>query len=556
MKTLAYGFFLILLLAASILLVRAFRPTPGRQPLPQRLVALAGKNGTTIDLAKLAKASPSELYSLGVDYMQYWRVRDATVLFEHAVAADSTLHDAWLRLVECYADPLVANEGAVRRALARAAATSPSPADTMMVSALRELYDQRNYAGAVTTLATLLHRKTAPPETRYHLALAYFLLGHLKDADKQLEVLMKTDATVGPVAELSIRRAAAARDFGRAAAEARELARQYPDEPFPDVLVAQVEMARGKKETAAEFCHTALTLDPKCAPAIMTRALLYAEANEFDAARVSYEKLMVFDEPTLQSIGHEGIGYVDFLDGRFDDGVDEMDEAIRLAMVAGSPRRGLAMAAHLVDYLCQLGQAERAESVAERWATGFGPVPVRLVRTRIQVLRGDFESAGDALDHLNSETEWVQWSHLLGVDPVELSALAEIGQQQQTHALELLSRSARSATVVAAGAAARRTFVAGYAAFENGDAESAAKSFASVRERNYGLEFPYHGDPVVYVQSLFFLAESELARGAHLAARKGYEGFLGYWGDADWNLEAVGRARKKLESLKATEVTP
>jgi hypothetical protein len=72
----------------------------------------------------------------------------------------------------------------------------------------------------------------------------------------------------------------------------------------------------------------------------------------------------------------------------------------------------------------------------------------------------------------------------------------------------------------------------------------------------YGLEFPGHGDPVLYIQSLFFLAESDLARGGHAAARGSYEAFLGYWGEAAWDLEAVTRARKKIEALGETSAPP
>jgi hypothetical protein len=64
------------------------------------------------------------------------------------------------------------------------------------------------------------------------------------------------------------------------------------------------------------------------------------------------------------------------------------------------------------------------------------------------------------------------------------------------------------------------------------------------------------GNPVLYVQSVFFLAESDLARGGHAAARASYEAFIAYWGEAAWDLEAVGRARKKIEALGETAVPP
>ena len=556
MKTIAYGAFLVLLLVASVVLLRSIEPATDENTVPRRLATLVGADNATLDLGKLENASAEELFALGVDYLQFWRVRDATELFKRVVEADSTHHGAWLKLVECYASPLVANEEAERHALERAAATSPTPADTTVVTALRLLYQECDYAGAIAALSTVVRGKDAPADARYHLAMAYFLTGRLGDASKQLDALMKADATVGPVAELAIRCDAAARNYAGAGNGARELARLYSEEPFPYVLLAQVELAAGRRESAVEFCGNALSLDPRCVPAIITRAFLYAENGELETARVTFEKLTLFQDTMLSSIGHEGIGYVDFLGGDFEAGADEMDESIRHAMMAGSTRRGLALAVRLVEYLCQLGQADRAEGVAERWVTGFGEVPMRLARARIQILRGDFESAGDVLEHLQSDKEWLLWARRLGIDPVELAAQVDVGRQRPVQAIAALGADSKVVTPVAAGASARRAFLTGFAAFENGDAEAAAKSFTIARQRMYGLEFPGHGDPVLYVQSVFFLAESDLARGGHAAARASYEAFLAYWGEAAWNLEAVSRARKKIEALGETAVPP
>jgi len=556
MRTVVYAIFLVVLLAGALLVVRSLKPEPEEASLPKRLATLREAGGEDIDLTRLAGATPAELVELGNDYYQFWRVREATRLLEQAVRTDSTLHGAWMKLVECYSHPLVANEQGVLHALERARLTVAAPADTQAVDALRMLYADVDYAGAVAAFSAMLRARPTDSEARYQLSLAYFLLGRLEDCEKQLAPLLKADATVGPVAELNIRRLAAARDLSRAAGAARELARLYSEESHPYVLIAQVELARGNRDVAAEFCSNALSIDPRCVPAILTRALLYAEEGEFEAARVSCEKLSIFDDTILQSIGHEGTAYVDFLAGDFEAGVDEMDESIRHAMMTGSTRRGLTLAARLVDELCQLGQAERAEAVVERWVSGFGEVPVRLVRARIQILRGDFESANDVLAHLESDKEWVLTARALGIEPTELAALAEVGRQRQTQALALLSSDGKGNTAVAAGAASRRAFLTGYASFENGDAESAAVAFAAVRQRQYGLEFPYHGDPVLSVQSLFFLAESDLARGGHAAARESYEAFVGFWGEAAWDLEAVARARKKLEALGSAEAVP
>jgi len=556
MRTLAYGGFLILLLAASIVLLRSIEPTreaPG--PVPRASGALS-PSVSAVDLDRLQNASAPELYDLGVQFMQVWRPREATTLFERAVATDSTFHAAWLKLVECYAHPLVDDEPSLTRAVARAAATVPTPTDTAYVDGLRQLYADHDYAAAIATLAALVRSDDMPDDARYHLAVAYYQIGRLRDASKYLEPLLSEDATVAPVVELYIRRAVAARELERAADAARELSRMYAEEPFPYVLSAQVELARGNRDAGVEFCDNALDLDPKCVPAIMTRACLYADAGDFESARVSFEKLLLFDAPVLKSIGHEGVAFVDFLSGDFDAGTAAMDEATRLAMLAGANRRGLSLAYRHVEYLCQLGQPDAADNVVARWITRFGEIPVQLASARIQIARGRNANAHDTLARLGSEKDWLLWSRRLALDGTDLAARVEIGELRQREAVVLLEEEAKDATVVAAGAFERRTFLSGYAAFESGDAESAAAAFTDVRRRLYGVEFPYHGDPVVYVQSVFFLAETDFARGNQVAARASYQSFLGYWGDSTWKLEAVERAVRKLEALGGALAAP
>jgi tetratricopeptide (TPR) repeat protein len=549
LRTIRFAVLLVFLLVASLILVRTLGHRPEHERAHERLARLVGRTPATLNIDKLKNASAEDLYQLGEEYLQVWHVRDATLLFERAVAADSTRHDAWLRLIECYANPTVDNERGVVRAARRAQATSPTPVDTMLVSGLKSLFIDQDYAGAINTLSTLTRAKTPSADAQFYLALAYYRLGRLDDASKHLEPLLKQDATVGRVVELSIRRYAAAGQLDRAAHEASELAALYPEEPVPLVLLAQVELARENAAAALESADHALELDPHCVPAILTRSCLYAQAGDFESARVSYEKLMLFDDPVLASTGHEGIAFADFLAGDFDDGVDSMDEAIREAMTAGDHRRGLSLSSHLVDALCQLGRADAAEGVVERWITDFGDTPVRIARARIQLAHGSFDAANDVLTHLASEKDWVLWSRRLSIDITELGVLADIAQEKQPEALTRLANDGKERAAVGAGALERRKFLTAYAAFQTGQAEQAIGAFADVRRAMYGLEFPYHGDPVLFVQSYFYRAEAQLAAGQHDAARDNYAAFIRYWGDAAWDLDAIKRARQKVEAL-------
>jgi len=95
----------------------------------------------------------------------------------------------------------------------------------------------------------------------------------------------------------------------------------------------------------------------------------------------------------------------------------------------------------------------------------------------------------------------------------------------------------------------RADYLRGYTAFESGDAENAASYFEAVLRKRFKPWFPYHEDPILWVQALFYLAESNVARGDVEKARGYYNRFISYWQDTSWELEAVNHAKKKLETL-------
>ena len=134
----------------------------------------------------------------------------------------------------------------------------------------------------------------------------------------------------------------------------------------------------------------------------------------------------------------------------------------------------------------------------------------------------------------------------------EFSANYATYAEENEAALEILVRDNSGAVV----RPEIRSFFRGYVSFRVGEAEDAAEAFTEARKRFFCAEFPYRGDPVLYVQSLFYLGETALATGDEPAAVSHYRSFLDYWETADWNIQAVERAREKLENLTSSVSTP
>lgn len=552
MKALAYTLVLAFVLVGVVVFLYSIQPdkpeverpepigTPTRMVVRSKPAIPPG-----IDTSELEEASVEELYRTGLELLDLWHLPEAIEVFEALREMHPEYLDTYLRLVECYSDPMVGEEKRASECVESAMELAvDSEADTLLVAALNHLFIEGSAPTALRLLDQLDKKARADMNIRHLVASAYLMNGDPEAARAQLEPLLEEDQSLGRARELLVRCHAALGDYETAEALAKELAAIYSEEPYPYVLLSRVLLLQGKIVEAVEFCNNALLLDGRYIPAIVARGHLYVAEGDLEAARVSFEKLQLFADPVLSSIGIEGKAYVDFLAGRFDAAEQEMDEAIRLTMSIESTRRGLFLAFRLVDYLCELGRADAAEAVLDRWMAHYGVIPRRLGELRVRISRGSPARVRSALDSLQDDEVWRTWIRLLAVDLTGFRALTYIQENDYSGALAVLNESD-----VPGETGTRRSYLKGYALFQNGQAESAVSFFEETRFRFHGLIFPYHGDPVLYVQSVFYLAEAALARGDVGEARSEYEEFLAFWGDADWELQAVNRAREKLEAL-------
>ncbi len=549
MKALTYTLLLSAVLVGCVILLLSIDEQNGVPTGPTKpSLVLSGKPvpQTKFDVGGMKAAAAGEIFETGLELLDLWRFQEATRAFEAAAAKDTNSVDVFAKLIECYSHPLVCREDEARASwmLARKLAGGVSPADTLFVAALGDLYLKVNYEEAIERFELLAENPERKEDVLYCLASAFFQLGKPAESERYLKMLLEIDESSGKARTLLVRCAALRGDLAEAEALAKDLAALYAEEPYPYVLLSYVELLLGKINEAFSFCNNALLIDPTCIPAILNKGNLYAMQGEYEAARATYEKLLLFNDPVLNSLGFESIAFVDFLRGRFDDGADMMDEAIRNAMLVGSVRRGLYYAYRLVDYLCQLGRGDKAEEVVERWFNGFGEIPQQIGNVKLDIFNGNLTNARRVLGQTAVNREWISWMRMLGMDRGKVAALIQIKDGQYRKALEHLEQSCREGVMEEAC-----FYLKGYAAFESGNAELAETSFEEVLAHPRGLEFPYHRDPVLFVQTYFYLAEVGIASGNQEDALKHYEVFVGFWGGADWEMQAVSRAREKLDTL-------
>lgn len=553
MRAFFYTLVLTAVLIAAIIFLQSL-PKPRQTPLVGRQAPMAVQSEPArlpaVD-TDVAAMNRDALFEAGVELLDLWHLPEAVSVFETAVAADSAFFEAHLKLVECYAHPMIGLEREARRCLRNAAgAARRSGIDTLWTAALGNLYVNRNPLAAIDALQALDKKRVKNDEVLFHLGVAYLDGGDLAQAERHLGDLLDRDPSLGRAKEFMIRLKMAGGDYGAAERLAKDLAATYPEEPYPYVLLSQVVLSRGKPADAEEFANNALRLDPRYIPAIASSARVRAAAGELEAARVGFEKLLLFDKPALSAIGMEGIAYVEFLSGEFEQASRDMDDAVRLAMSTGSTQRGLVYAFRLIDCLCELGRSDMAEEVVDRWVRHAGEIPARLGQLRILIAKGDVANVRHGLERIRNAPEWRTWMKHLNIDYTGVYALSLIQERDFAGALSMIDAAAPDG-----GRVGWRTYLAAYASFEMGAAETAAELFAKARAQRHNIEFPYESDPVMYVQSLFFSAEAALARGESGDAKRYYGEFLDLWGETDWDLQAISRAREKIEALAATPQT-
>lgn len=546
MKAFLYTLVLGAILFGSLVLMqrldvsRPERSIQAERPNREPIASAAPIDMSHLGPDALRKYSIGELFETGVEFLEQWHVQEARAVFEQVIKQDSSFAGAYVKLAECHADPMIFNESLIARNLERALRAGAS--DTLLVAAMRKLYIEADYAAAAERLKRVTRERGADSGARYLLASAYFRGGRMIEAQTAIEAILELDESHGRARALLVQCLVERGQIDEAELLAKDLASLYPGEPYPYILLARVQLRLGKVKDAIEFCNNALNMDHRYGPAIIARGNLYAESEEYEAARVSFEKLLLFDSPVVAAAAWESIACIDFLTGNFDDAVEGMEEAIRLAQGAGSDLRAAATLYRLVNYLCELGQGDAARTVLAKWHSSTGVIPAQFGRLRLQIFFGDLSDAASSFAEIDAAGQRRRMMVLLGIDYDELKALTFIKGRKYDEAIGLLTGREGSDTSY---------YLLGFASFQNGLAERASAYFTNAVRNRGTMEFPYHGDPVLSVQSLFYLAETSLAIGRADDARHYYRLFLARWGDASWELQAVARAREKLETLAA-----
>ncbi|MBK9925484.1 MAG: tetratricopeptide repeat protein [Anaerolineales bacterium] len=239
---------------------------------------------TALNLSALSN-SPSEqkvLIGRGLGLVQEWEL--ARVAFEQAVQLDEKNAEAWAWLGE--ADQQTAKNDALT-SLDRALSLDPNSA---IVHGLRGLYFQRigNHREALAEFQEAAKLDPENPSWYVSIGQEFAGLGDLIRAVQayQVAIALKPDSAEYYLllANFCAQSNANVRDVGIPAAQ--KAVQMEPTNPSALDTLGWLLTLDGRTYEAESLLQQALTLDPKLASAHYHLALLYLQANDFDAMRI------------------------------------------------------------------------------------------------------------------------------------------------------------------------------------------------------------------------------------------------------------------------------
>ena len=335
----------------------------------------------------------------------------------------------------------------------------------------------------------------------------------------------------------------------------------YPDNMQPHYDLALVHLCVGDLDRALAEAGRAYSLFPTDPLSISLKGDVLICMGDLEKAEAEYRKLLKPDDPVVSVFGRGKLWYLALLQGKFQQGQNELSQSLELARMSGQKYREVSalsrlsychfITGRLSESLAAADQAlEAAEGLPANWtqdelAQHWTLRPL-LMKGLAYLRMGSSDQASRMAEEINAlnlypaEQRW----HLY------LAGLIELGKKNGAKAIEFL-KEARSLEPHQWIPDADNTafFLEALARpyFESGDLENARKTYEEITRLTAGRI--RHGD--IYAKSFYMLGKIAEQQRDVVRARENYQKFLDLWRDADPGLPEVTEAKARLAQLKA-----
>ena len=399
-----------------------------------------------------------------------------------------------------------------------------------------------------------------PDDIRGHqtLGVAYLVIEEWDKAQEPLEWFYRADKENG-IAVSNLTDLYRARGlYGQAKQILDDFSATSPDNFNVRTALALHHLCVGELDEALLEAEKAFSLSPTDQGILGLKGDILLCRGDLEKAESEYRKL-IHPENAVPSIwGRMGAWQVDWLRGRFQQGLQELAQAREIAQKIEpkyhetSILNRLSYSHFAMGRLAEsLDAAERAQTIAQGLAFSMStdeifqhwPLKPLLMKGLCYLQMNSVEKASGVAEEMKA----------LGLYPAErrwhlyLTGLIELQKKNNAQAIGYL-KDALSLDPHQWGVDNSALFMEALARayFQSGDLESARKQYEEITRLTTGRV--RYGD--IYAKAFYMLGKIAEQQGDKARARENYEKFLGLWKDADPGLPEVADARRRLSGLE------
>jgi len=475
-----------------------------------------------------------------------------------AVALDPEFAMAWRSMAVAYAN--MGNSSDFEKYMRKALEFSDrvSERESLEIQGLAE----KNAAKKIEIFNKLIELYPENPWGHQRLGSTYIALEEWDRALEHLELGYRADKEkpilVSNLSELYLAKGM----YDKAKEILEEYLQSLPDNPFLRFDLALTHLCVGGLDRALMEADRAYSLSPTDQNIISLKGDILLCGGELKKAEAEYRRLLKPENAVSSILGGERLSYLDLLQGKFEQGVRDLEQALKFAQRLETKydevaiRHDLSYTKMLMGRLTEsLEEADAAQKVAEGLESTETSYLQFIQHWRLWPLLmkglcyvqmnspGKASRIAEEIQALNLYPAERRW-HLC------LVGLIELGKKNDAEAInylkEALSLEPHQHIPDASHAAFFMEALA-RTCFHSADLENARKNYEEITGLTTGRI--RYGD--IYARSFYMLGKIAEAQQDNVLARRNYQRFLDLWKDADPGLPEVTEAKAILAQLKA-----
>jgi tetratricopeptide (TPR) repeat protein len=336
-----------------------------------------------------------------------------------------------------------------------------------------------------------------------------------------------------------------------------EYLKTFPDNAFIRSSLAIAHLCQGELDRALAEADRAFSLNPTDRESISLKGDIFLCRGDLNKAEEEYRKLLKPEDLFSSINGRHKLGSLDFLQGKFEQGIGELKQALEIAQNLGDKYRQGGMQLWLTYFYLSFGHLKEALEEADKWMkivaewepswhSKCGPL---LFKGLCYIQMNSLEEAlkiAEEMKALNLRRREKRW-YLLLIGVIELEKKNDAKAiEYLKEALSLIAHQWES------GASDNACFIEPLARayFQSDDLENARREYEEITRLTTGRLG--YGD--IYARSFYMLGKIYEKQGNKAEAIANYQRFLDLWKDADPGLPEVPDARGRLAALSKSKL--